>query len=121
MDQKSNINVTVENYFAMWNARDARTRRTLVEQVWTEQARPARPAPDDGQGTVRGRAARAAIFALFPYPRRLRAMTRPLRAAQRTGLDRRLARSSLPGRLSPVLGAAMRLGAFGAGGQAPPA
>ena len=39
MDQKSNINVTVENYFAMWNARDARTRRTLVEEVWTEQAR----------------------------------------------------------------------------------
>jgi glycolate oxidase iron-sulfur subunit len=42
-------------------------------------------------------------------------MTRPLRAAQRTGLDRRLARSSLPGRLSPVLGAALRLGASGAG------
>ena len=58
---------------------------------------------------------RAAIFALFPYPRRLRAMTRPLRAAQRTGLDRRLARSSLAGRLSPALGAALRLGASGAG------
>ena len=57
---------------------------------------------------------RAAIFALFPYPRRLRAMTRPLRAAQRTGLDRRLVRSSLPGRLSPALGAALRLGASGA-------
>src|ERR671919_915011 len=38
MDQKSNISVTVENYFEMWNARDARTRRTLVEEVWTEQA-----------------------------------------------------------------------------------
>ena len=36
-------------------------------------------------------------------------MTAPLRVAQRTGLDRRLARSSLPGRVSPVLGAAMRL------------
>jgi glycolate oxidase iron-sulfur subunit len=36
-------------------------------------------------------------------------MTGPLRAAQRTGLNRRLARSSLPGRLSPVLGAAVRL------------
>jgi hypothetical protein len=43
MDQKSNINVTVENYFAMWNARDARTRRTLVEEVWTEQARSVDP------------------------------------------------------------------------------
>ena len=43
MDQNSNINVTVENYFAMWNARDARTRRTLVEEVWTEQARSVDP------------------------------------------------------------------------------
>ena len=88
----------------------------LIEaaRVWTEEARPARPAPADGNRTVRDRtirdrAARAAIFALFPYPRRLRAMTRPLRAAQRTGLDRRLARSSLPARLSPMLGAALRL------------
>src|SRR6516225_7901728 len=114
----------------------------LIEaaRVWTEEARPARPAPADGDRaardrtirdrtirdrtirdrTIRDRAARAAIFALFPYPRRLRAMTRPLRAAQRTGLDRRLARSSLPGRLSPVLGAALRLGASGAGRLAPP-
>jgi glycolate oxidase iron-sulfur subunit len=36
-------------------------------------------------------------------------MTGPLRAAQRTGLNRRLARTGLPGRLSPALGAAMRL------------
>ena len=83
----------------------------LIEaaRVWTEEARPEMPAPDGGPGTVRDRAARAAIFALFPYPRRLRAATRPLRAAQRTGLDRWLARSSLPGRLSPVLGAVLRL------------
>ena len=57
----------------------------------------------------RDRAVRAAIFALFPYPARLRAAIGPLRAAQRTGLDRRLARSSLPDRLSPALGAALRL------------
>jgi glycolate oxidase iron-sulfur subunit len=83
----------------------------LIEaaRVWTEEARPARPAPADGNRTVRDRVARAAIFALFPYPGRLRAMTRPLRAAQRTGLDRRLARSSLPGHLSPTLGAALKL------------
>jgi glycolate oxidase iron-sulfur subunit len=89
----------------------------LIEaaRVWTEEMRPAGPTPADGNRTVRGRAARAAIFALFPYPGRLRAMTRPLRAAQRTGLDRQLARSSLPGRLSPALGAALRLGASGAG------
>ena len=63
---------------------------------------------------VRDRAARAAIFSLFPYPKRLRAMTAPLRVAQRTGLDRRLARSRLPGRVSPVLGAALRLAPPGA-------
>ncbi|HUB21216.1 MAG TPA: heterodisulfide reductase-related iron-sulfur binding cluster [Streptosporangiaceae bacterium] len=86
----------------------------LIEaaRVWTEEARPAGPAA--GDGNRRDRAARAAIFALFPYPRRLRAAIWPLRAAQRTGLDRRLARSSLPARLSPVLGAAVRLGASGA-------
>jgi len=83
----------------------------LIEaaRVWTEEARPAMPAPAGGKQAARDRAARAAIFALFPYPRRLRAMTGPLRAAQRTRLDRLMARSSLPGRLSPALGAAMRL------------
>jgi glycolate oxidase iron-sulfur subunit len=93
----------------------------LIEaaRVWTEDARPdlpARPAEEgpagegaDRTGGLRDRAAREAIFALFPYPRRLRAMLKPLRAAQRTGLDQRVARSSLPGRLSPALGAALRL------------
>jgi glycolate oxidase iron-sulfur subunit len=93
----------------------------LIEaaRVWTEEAHagrapsgapaahaaaaPATPRP------LRDRAARAAIFALFPYPRRLRAAVGPLRVAQRTGLNRRLARSALPGRISPVLGAALRL------------
>jgi Fe-S oxidoreductase len=97
----------------------------LIEaaRVWTEEARPALPdAPDvpAGKQRMRDRAVRAAIFALFPYPRRLRAATLPLRAAQRTGLDQRLARSSLPGRVSPALGAALRLGASGAGSVAPP-
>jgi len=92
----------------------------LIEaaRVWTEEARSAPPAVEaalsggkgpDGRRKVRDRVARAAIFSLFPYPRRLRALTAPLRMAQRTGLDRRLARSSLPGRVSPVLGAALRL------------
>jgi glycolate oxidase iron-sulfur subunit len=93
----------------------------LIEaaRVWTEEARSsgsavpsapyAEPARPKGKRTVRERAARATIFSLFPYPGRLRALTAPLRAAQRTGLDRRLARSSLPGRVSPVLGAALRL------------
>jgi glycolate oxidase iron-sulfur subunit len=51
-------------------------------------------------GAPRGpvdRARRAALFALFPYPRRLRALRGPLRVAQSAGLDR-LARRILPGR-----------------------
>ena len=65
--------------------------------------------PPAGKRPARERAARAAIFSLFPYPRRLRALTAPLRTVQRTGLDRRLASSRLPGRVSPALGAALRL------------
>jgi glycolate oxidase iron-sulfur subunit len=57
----------------------------------------------------RERAGRSAIFAVFPYPRRLRALTGPLRALQRTGLDRLITRSGLPGRISPTLGAALKL------------
>jgi len=73
-------------------------------------AEPAVPSvPVAGRRALRDRAARAAIFALFPYPKRLRAAVAPLRLAQRTGLDRRVARSSLPGRVSPALGAALRL------------
>jgi glycolate oxidase iron-sulfur subunit len=97
----------------------------LIEaaRVWTEDARSGvQPAAGQaaradavpavlpaGKRTVGDRVARTAIFSLFPYPRRLRALTAPLRTAQRTGLDRRLARSSLPGRVSPTLGAALRL------------
>ena len=99
----------------------------LIEaaRVWTEEARApaaeasgasgasgasdAQEAPANGKRPARDRIARAAIFSLFPYPKRLRAMTAPLRMAQRTGLDRRLARSGLPARVSPVLGAALRL------------
>ena len=100
----------------------------LIEaaRVWTEDARAAGSEGSGGSGGSGGspglagaagsaaarrrdRAVRAAIFALFPYPARLRAAIGPLRAAQRTGLDRRLARSSLPDRLSPALGAALRL------------
>jgi glycolate oxidase iron-sulfur subunit len=106
----------------------------LIEaaRAWTEDARAAGDAEPEGPSGPAGaggpagatgsagvagsaaarrrdRAVRAAIFALFPYPARLRAAIGPLRAAQRTGLDRRLARSSLPDRLSPALGAALRL------------
>ena len=90
----------------------------LIESArsWVEDARD-RPGPPPGPGededeyrrTPRDRATRAAIFAVFPYPRRLRALTGPLRALQRTGLDRLVARSGLPAKVSPTLGAAMNL------------
>ena len=86
----------------------------LIEaaRVWTEEARAEPAVSETAQGRaarLRDRATRAAIFALFPYPRRLRAAIGPLRGIQRTGLDRRLARSSLPSRLSPTLGTALKL------------
>jgi glycolate oxidase iron-sulfur subunit len=55
------------------------------------------------------RVTRAAIFALFPYPRRLRVATAPLRFAQRTGADRLLARSGLVGKVSTAAEQALRL------------
>ena len=55
------------------------------------------------------RLTREAIFALFPYPRRLRVAIAPLRLAQRTGADRLLARSGLVGRVSPAAEQALRL------------
>jgi glycolate oxidase iron-sulfur subunit len=55
----------------------------------------------------RERAMRAAIFATFPYPQRLRALLAPLRAAQRTGLDRLALRSRELGRLAPEAVAAL--------------
>src|SRR5277367_2842999 len=77
---------------------------------WTEQG--GRPSPEmtgpvapPAPRSRRDRATREAIFAVFPYPRRLRAAIAPLRAAQRTGTDRLLARGGLLGalgRLSPA-------------------
>jgi glycolate oxidase iron-sulfur subunit len=64
------------------------------------------PAPLPAR-TRRDRAVRAAIFATFPYPGRLRAALGPLRAAQLTGLDRLAARSKLLGRLAPEAAAAL--------------
>jgi glycolate oxidase iron-sulfur subunit len=73
--------------------------------------------PDSGTGSgpppalpprsARDRMTRAAVFATFPYPARLRAVLGPLRAAQRTGLDQRVARSPLVRRLAPAAAAAL--------------
>ena len=51
----------------------------------------------------RERLLRAAIFWLFPYPRRLRALRGPLALYQRSGLDRWLRRTGLADRLPPTL------------------
>jgi glycolate oxidase iron-sulfur subunit len=51
------------------------------------------------------RALRESIFALFPYPKRLKAARGPLRLYQKSGLPRALRRSGLLDRLSPTLGA----------------
>ena len=59
--------------------------------------------------TRRERALRKAIFSVFPYPRRLRAMRGPLRAYQRSGLDRLIRRSGLLERISPSIAAMERL------------
>jgi glycolate oxidase iron-sulfur subunit len=58
---------------------------------------------------LRDRLTRAGIFALFPYPARLRVATAPLRVLQRTGADRLIARTGLVGRVSPAAEQALRL------------
>ncbi|MBO0777135.1 MAG: glycolate oxidase, partial [Actinobacteria bacterium] len=65
------------------------------------------------------RALRAAIFATFPYPRRLRLLTGPLRAAQRAGLDRFIGGAALTQRISPEFASALRLAPPRRRGRAP--
>src|SRR5215475_3509158 len=62
----------------------------LIEaaRTWATDAEPAQPVTSLPPRSARQRALRAAIFATFPYPTRLKMLTRPLRAAQRTGADR---------------------------------
>ncbi len=67
------------------------------------------PAPPAAAArSLRERAVRNAIFATFPYPRRLRALSGPLRAAQRAGLDR-LVQRRLVTRYAPELASSLRL------------
>jgi glycolate oxidase iron-sulfur subunit len=58
---------------------------------------------------LRDRLTRAGIFALFPYPERLRVAIAPLRVLQRTGADKLIARTGLVGRVSPAAEQALRL------------
>ena len=83
----------------------------LIEAArgWAE-APPGGPAPAPlPPRSPRERAARAAIFATFPYPARLRMLTRPLRAAQRTGVIRRLESSRLAARFAPEMVASLKV------------
>lgn len=80
----------------------------LIEAArsWTQDATPAPPSPLPPRSR-RERAMRAAIFATFPYPARLRAALAPLRLAQATGLDRVAVRSTLLSKLAPEAAAAL--------------
>jgi glycolate oxidase iron-sulfur subunit len=88
----------------------------LIEsaRAWADDAESPRSGNGGGPATapfpprtLRDRAVRAAIFATFPYPARLRAALGPLRAAQRTGLDRMAGRSQVLARLAPEAVAAL--------------
>jgi glycolate oxidase iron-sulfur subunit len=94
----------------------------LIEAARTWPQEPAAgPAPGPAQSparspartartarSLRDRAVRAAIFATFPYPKRLRVLSGPLRAAQRAGFDRLAQRGSVT-RYAPELAASLRL------------
>jgi len=91
----------------------------LIEaaRTWTEE-----PPPGLSPGPARSRrerAIRAAIFATFPYPRRLRALAGPLRGAQWARLDRLAGRSRSTQRLAPELASALRLAPGGPPGGRP--
>ncbi|TDC87120.1 heterodisulfide reductase-related iron-sulfur binding cluster [Actinomadura sp. 7K507] len=59
--------------------------------------------------SLKERAIREMVFQLFPYKRRLRALRGPLRAYQRSGLERLVRRSGVLERLSPSVAAMERL------------
>jgi glycolate oxidase iron-sulfur subunit len=54
---------------------------------------------------LRDRLLRKAIFSVFPYPARLRALRGPLKLYQKTGISQRLRRRGLLDRISPTVAA----------------
>jgi glycolate oxidase iron-sulfur subunit len=78
----------------------------LIEAARAWAAEPVKSLPPR---SARERALRSAIFATFPYPARLRLMMGPLRAAQRTKVDRLMSRNSVADRVAPELTAALRV------------
>ena len=93
----------------------------LIEaaRAWATEAEPAGPVRALPPRSARQRALRAAIFATFPYPRRLRALMGPLRVAQRTGADR-LLRGRVAERVAPEVAAALRVAPGRPAGQRQP-
>ncbi|TYB43482.1 (Fe-S)-binding protein [Actinomadura chibensis] len=59
--------------------------------------------------SLKERAIREMVFQLFPYRRRLRALRGPLRAYQKSGLERLVRRSGVLERISPSIAAMERL------------
>lgn len=59
--------------------------------------------------SLKEKALRELVFQLFPYKRRLRALRGPLRAYQKSGLERLVRRSGVLERISPSLAAMERL------------
>jgi glycolate oxidase iron-sulfur subunit len=76
----------------------------LIEAARSWAAEPVTALPPR---SPRERALRAAIFATFPYPNRLRLLLGPLRAAQRIKVDRLMQRTTA--RMAPELAAALRV------------
>ena len=76
----------------------------LIEAARAWAAEPVEALP---ARSARERALRAAIFATFPYPNRLRLLMGPLRGAQRAKIDRLVQRSAA--RVAPELAAALRV------------
>src|SRR6476619_645797 len=71
---------------------------TLIEQTRAQVER-------RHERSAKDRALRRLIFSLFPPPKRLRLVRGPLRAVQRTGLDRAMRRTGLLERMAPQLAA----------------
>jgi glycolate oxidase iron-sulfur subunit len=88
----------------------------LIEAARAWAAEPVQSLPPR---SARERALRTAIFSTFPYPARLRVLMGPLRAAQRTRVDRLMARSAAAGRLAPEITAALRVAPGRPAGKVP--
>jgi glycolate oxidase iron-sulfur subunit len=93
---------------ARWWATEPATAEPATAEPATAEPATAEPVHGLPPRSARQRALRAAIFATFPYPARLRLLLGPLRAAQRTGADR-LLRGNLAERLVPEVAAALQV------------